>query len=470
MVKLNRRGRNGGATLFLCIILSALILSQTVLLQGAIMRFEEGEISRAAHLQAENILSGYNDRLYDHYGVYAFDQSSVNSDIFALCCRVNHIDSFTAGGTDELSTDQLKQIINDYMKLRFPAIMGNELLIRVGNALDHVKASELLEQANEGSPGVLKKYLVEYMSSSENWADILNNVENFVHLIDFNDKLKDFEKFIGDLKETIQRVGTLKLQSGDSGTFQLNIFDPNSIEKLMNILSFSIDSDVPELFNYFYINKYAVSLFDSNLTVIKEDGASEDEANIYGESFMTINKANFADIEYLLTGKKNESAINYVKTMIFSTRAVINLASMLLDKEKMSEAEGIAAIISVCIAIVSGGTAAVEPSLIKYIVIGTWAIYKSVSELNTLCDGGSVTLIDHSALNNQGTFQGLLSTRYRDYIEMFILFVNRDVLLNRMVEVFKRYTDGYLFVSVRTEAKYKRREFIHEEGYDSYKK
>ncbi len=468
MVKHNRNNRHGGVVLFLCIIMSALIISQSFLFCGALLRCNEAEISRASHLQAENVLCDYSTTLFDHYGVYCFDESALNQSVFDECCRVNDIHSITVSGLQELSAENLETIIGDYMKIRFPAMLGNELIVRIGQAVGKVEKSDILKKASSDRSGVLKKYLGEYLSSGEKWSEILSNVENFIHLVDFSDKLSAFEDFVRDLKETLKRTGTMKLQ-GKTGSFDLDIFDPDCISKIIDALSFVIDSDTPEYLNYLYINKYAASLFDSSVIKTRDAPVISEETNIYGTPFSEINGSNKADIEFLLTGKEEKSAVNMTQSMIFASRAILNLGAFLLDKDKLSTSEGIADVISVCVALLSGGTVAIDPAIVKYLVIVTWALQKSFQDLKTLSDGGTISIIDHSSLNNQDSVKALIETRYRDYVEFFLMFVSREVLLTRMIGVFKRYTGGKLYVSVQISVQYSDRHFRLEEIYDSYK-
>lgn len=469
MLKRIKTNSRGGVVLFLCIIISALILSQTILLNGALMRSNEAEITRTAHLQSENVLCSYNRLLLENYGIYCFDDSALNRAVFDQCCRVPGIETVEVSGVRELRPEDLEKIINDYMKIRFPAMMGNGLLKRISSAISTINKSSLKKEAILNQSDLLKTYMSDYLSSSDNWDDILDHAENFIDFIDYSDKLSDFKSFIKDLRETVKRAGTLKLQGNEYNSFSVDLFDPESINKVLDVLSYSIDSEVPDYYSYFYINKYAASLFDSNLEKIKDGSQSFDESNIYGISFSDINGGNKADLEYLLTGKDGKTAINICKTILFSSRAAINLGTFLLDREKMTTAEGIAAIVVACIAIISGGTVAIDPAVAKYLVIATWAISQSFQDLKTLTDGGTIPVIVHSSLDGQEGLKALINTGYRDYIEIFMMFINREVLLSRMIEVFRRYTDGKLYVSVQTNVKYSGKSFRYEECYDSYK-
>lgn len=467
-MKFVKTNRNGGVILFLCIILSAVILSQSILFRGALMRSDEAEIARSAQLQAENVLCNYNPLLLEHYGIYCFEETALNRKIFDDCCRVNDIESVQVTGASELGIEELERIITDYMILRFPAMLGNELIVRIGKAVGQIEKSDLVKKTIADHSGNLKKYFGEYLSSSEKWTEILSNLENFIHVVDASDKLSDFEDFVRDLKDTIKRTGTLKLQ-GEYDSFHLDIFDPESITQLIDVLSFAIDSEVPDFYSYFYINKYAAALFDSTVSQTKEGTRSYDEANVYGTPFSTINGSNKADMEYLLTGKEEKDAVNIAKTLVFSSRALLNIGAFLVDKDKLNTAEGIAAVITVCVGLISGGSVILDPGVVKYLVIVTWALQKSFQDLKTLTGGGTVTIIDHSSIKDQNGIKVLMKTRYRDYLELFLMFVDREDLLARMIDVFKRYSGGELYISVQTTVQYAGREFRHEEKYDSYK-
>lgn len=468
MLKYRCSNRRGGIVIFLCIFMSALILSQCILLNGSLLRSNEAEIFRASHLQAENVLCDYHVGLYDHYGVYAFNESALTHNSFSDYCRVKDIESVTISGLEELSPEGLETLICDYMKIRFPAMIGSELITRIAQAVGRIRKSDLVTTATSAPSSALRKYLGEYLSSAENWSEIFENVENFVDMVDYSDKLSDFKSFINDLKETIKRVATMKLQ-GKSGSFELDVFDPECIEKIIELFSLLVDAETPEYLDYLYINKYAAALFDSSVSKIKEGADKRDEANIYGTSFLKINGGNRADLEYLLTGKEEKSAISTTKTMVFATRALLNLGTFLLDQKKLSESEGIADIICACVALLSAGTVAIDPTVVKYLVIVTWALQRSFQDMNKLADGGKIAIFDHSSLKGQEGIDALIQTRYRDYVEFFLMFVERRVLLSRMIEIFNRYSGGKLYVSVQINVQYSGREFQLEESYDTYR-
>ncbi len=432
------------------------------------MRADEAEISRSAKLQAENVLCNYNTLLRKYYGVYCFEESALNRLIFDNCCRVTDIESIEIEGSCELNPDDLERLINDYMIIRFPAMMGNELIGRIGKAVGQIDKSKLVQKASADHSGNLKKYLGEYLSSTDKWTEILGNVENFIDVIDFSNKLEDFKDFVRNLKDTMKRAGTLQLQ-GEYESFHLDIFDPDCISQLIEVLSFAVDTEVPDYCSYLYINKYAAALFDSSVSKTKEGTLSFSEENIYGIPFETINGGNKADLEYLLTGKDEDEAIDISKTYVFASRALLNISSYLLDKERLATADGIAAIISVCVGVISGGTVVIDPSVVKYLVVVVMALQKSFKDLKTLTDGGIVTLIDHTSLKDQTGVKTLLNTRYRDYLELFLLFVDREEILTRMIDIFDRYGTGNLYVCVRTRVCHAGRVFCQEEKYDSYK-
>ena len=70
--------RKGTITLFLCIVLSAAIILESIYIKGAYRRKQEVILASAVSHQTEQILSQFDRQYLDWYGIYALD--SIESD------------------------------------------------------------------------------------------------------------------------------------------------------------------------------------------------------------------------------------------------------------------------------------------------------------------------------------------------------------------------------------------------------
>ena len=90
-----RKNKKGTSTLFLAIILSALILVETTYIAYVADLDRRLTYTRALKEQAEIYLASYNRQLFKTYGIYAFDHTTFCRGLSVciklrkvlLCCR-----------------------------------------------------------------------------------------------------------------------------------------------------------------------------------------------------------------------------------------------------------------------------------------------------------------------------------------------------------------------------------------------
>lgn len=462
--------RRGGATIFLCIIMSALILSQSLLLAGAASRASESEMRRCIQLQTEQILCGYNDKLLKYYGMYILDPAVIDKSVFDECNRLFVDYDISLEPYTELTPELIEFGITDYMKPRFPTIIGYQLLEKLQCVLQSINKSELHNVGKKEQDGKWTGYLKDFISSADKWTGVLENVENFVDVIDFTGKLDDLKDFINDIRYVAEKAATQTLQREDSSEFKIDIFNPDSITNLLEIVSEKMNGESSSLAKYFYLNQYAVDFFDSTVKKCTIDGNKVEESNIYGVPFSEIHGPNRADIEYLLTGNGDEdSAIFYAKTYVFAARAVLNIGSYLFDSEKLNRALGIAEVISTAIAIISAGAVCVDPQVVKYVILLTWAIAQAFKDVGKLVSGEQITIIDNSKVSDNEKLKSALSTDYRDYIGFFLLFVDPDKILERMKTIFEKECGETAYVGISMSVDSNGKKYLLRDTYDVYK-
>lgn len=464
------RNKRGGATIFLCIIMSALILSQSILLSGAVARASEAEMRRCIQLQTEQVLSGYNDKLLKYYGMYVIDPANMNRNVFDECYRNSVYEDICLEPYTELTPELVGLGITDFMKPRFPTIIGYQLLDKVKSVLQSINKSTLYNVGKKDQDGKWTGYLKDFMASSDKWSGVLENIENFVDILDLSGKLRDLKDFVKDLRYVAEETATQTLQSNESGGFKLDIFNPDSITKLLEIVSEKMNGDSSSLAEYFYLNQYSVNFFDSAVKKCTINGKKVEESNIYGIPFSEIHGSNRPDIEYLLTGCEDEdSALFYAKTYVFATRTVLNLGSFLLDSEKQKQALGIAEVISTAIAVISVGEVYVDPQVVKYVILLTWAIAQAYKDVGKLISGEQITLIDNSKIAGNEKVKAVLSTKYRDYIGFFLLFVDKDKLLARIKTILEKECGEKAYIGISMSVKSKGKTYALRDTYDVYK-
>ena len=132
-----KRNKMGGVTVFLVIILSALIFVNAIYLNYIIDIDRRVTIERALKQQLEVILSRYNEQLFLEYGIYGFFMEDVDSDIYRNVIEATgysygediYIDSYRT-----LNTVQLEKAIRTYYSYRSVGI----LVSNVRNAVTYM--------------------------------------------------------------------------------------------------------------------------------------------------------------------------------------------------------------------------------------------------------------------------------------------------------------------------------------------
>ena len=435
-------GRRGSITTFLCIVLSAIILLETIYVSGAFQRKKEVQLSEAVSHQVEQLMACFDLNALDWYGVYAL--SDVGSSHAVFDEMVNGLDGafFEASGICPLSTSDLESAIVEYMRLRGLAFEGSGLFDRLGYSISKI------DEAGGLSGNGISKWLPtfkEYVQNQEKWKNALENVAKLANIVGLDEKLEDFFDFADSILETWEENSSAILQVGDTSV-TVSLFDPTSIEKLTSVFDAYMDQDLPSIFERLLMNEYAVYQFDSRVTSYVTDAGTEKEANILGIPFEDIHSENRPDMEYLLLGQSDSVNRLGASGLIFGTRLILDLGSYLMDSSKKEIALGIAEIISVLVMLVSGGTVYIEPSLMQYVILFMMAYIRAELDMFRLIKGKSVPIIYSKKTSD--SFGDLFETNYRDYFRLFFLFVPKETLLQRMKTVIERDCGATLYTGI----------------------
>ena len=469
MTKHSLLGRNGGASVFLCIILSAVILTEGTLYFASRLRGYEADLMRSMRLQMSQILGNYNESLLNNYGLYGLDESSVSTTIFSGCFSGGDLAVLTATPYSPITTDNLQEGISDFMQIRMPALASKELLTRFKGAYSEIINCDLFKKAQNSKSSQWLIYLKAFLAQKDKWGDAIKKVVDTVELIDITGKTKELEEFAAGFQQTLQRNSTLFLQGDSSGVLSDDILSPDNMSKILSVADNYLNFDMPGIVDSYMINEYALSFFDSKIENEKNGETETPESNVLGIPYSDVHGANRADLEYLLTGLDNEVASFAVaKMLVFDVRIISNFAAYLIDSEKMSKAKEIAEILSAAITLVSAGTVSVDPEILQFVVLYVWAMGQGFADLVKLLSGESIELFDISALKNKDMLKAAIQTEYRDYVGLFLAAVPQEWKLSRMLTIFKKDCSSQLYAGASLSAKFRGSEFLMEDTYDAY--
>ena len=138
-MKIRFKGRKGTITLFLCIILSAAIILESIYIKGAYRRKQEVILTTAVSHQVEQILSQFNRNYQDWYGIYVLDSVESDHAVFDEMTKKYQDMSFQYELTDEFTNDDLRKSISEYMRLRGLAFEGSGIMDRLGLSISKLQ-------------------------------------------------------------------------------------------------------------------------------------------------------------------------------------------------------------------------------------------------------------------------------------------------------------------------------------------
>ncbi|MBR5973844.1 MAG: hypothetical protein IK020_01540 [Clostridiales bacterium] len=420
-------GRHGTIMLFLCFLLSAVIIMESIYIAGAYRRKREVILAEAVSHQVEQALSQFDRNYLDWYGVYAL--TSVDADRAVFDRMTKHLGNvdYCYELTDELKEDDLRAVISEYMRLRGIAFEGSVMMDRLNISISQITGNDKL--SGVGVAAWLPTFKA-YLENKEKYSPLITVVEKVCKATGISDKLSDFFDFIDDLSEVWAKNSSTTMQIGDSSAY-VSVFDPTCLQSLTGAMDAYMDMDLPSVADRLLMNEYATFSFDSN---VKSYDGDEEETNIIGIPFKEMHDKNRGDLEYLLVGESRPIVNTYVSFgLLLGTRLLLDMSAYLMDDTKKAIALGIAEVLSVLIAVLSGGSILVEPSTLQYVVLFIMAYIRAYRDGMTLLSGYSVPLFYND--NVTDTLGDFADTYYRDYFRIFLLFVPEETLLCRMRQV-----------------------------------
>lgn len=452
-------GRHGAITIFLCLLLSAVIVLESIYIYGAYRRKQEVILTAAVSHQVEQTLSQFNRDYLDWYGVYAL--TSVDSDraVFDRMTRnIGNVD-YCYELTCEMCNEDLRAAVSEYMRLRGMAFEGSVMMDRLNISISQITGNDKL--SGVGVAAWLPTFKA-YIENKEKYSPFLTVIEKICKTTGIDDKLSDFFDFADDLSEVWAKNSSATMQIGDTSAY-VSVFDPTCLQSLTNAFDAYMDADLPGIVDRLLLNEYAAFSFDSNVKVYDGD---EEEANMIGIPFSEIHDDNRGDLEYLLVGDNRPVTNTYVSFgLLMGTRLLLDMSAYLLDDSKKAIALGIAEVLAVLIAVLSAGSIIVEPSTLQYVVLFIMAYIRAYRDGVRLLAGYSVPLFYNDKVTSTlGVFS---DTYYRDYYRIFLMFVPEESLLSRMRQVITMDC-GQLYTGISATGSLNGAEYHVERRYELY--
>ena len=416
-----RKNRYGASSVFLGIILSAVILIECTFLTFVWELDYATKVNNAVDAQVESIICEYNRQLFDVYGIYAFTKDAVDDDVYRkalLTCGYTEGPKLDLGGYKKIDSKALRDAINVYYSYR----SGGIAIIRIADAfsgmMDDLIDTGVLKSIKEYTSSPAAGYVTEIIQGAEKISSWFDKAGEKLKIDDYESELSIFEA----LKKKCNNDNDLKDIS-----FNISIKDMKPAIKLFDGLmdlheklgkkSFKVMTHVYEA-DYFSYN------FDCYLK-------QEYDSSINGTSFSDIHSKNKDDSEYILTGLTGNKSILAVNYLLLSVLTGKNFLKDYTDKDYRAKVDAVSKVISAIIAAVSEGSVDIDYRIITVALILLIATIKAGKDIRTLRKGDRVTLLEAEGKN-------AISAGYRDFLFLFMLAVPDNKMQDRALTILKR--------------------------------
>ena len=450
-----RKEYNGYITLYLALTIGVLISLVFTMMEGVRMQTIRLETEGVMDIGLHSVFGEYNRQLLEQYDLFYID---------------------TTYGEGKPSVEKLQEHLQYYMNRNFvKKEIESWLGYRDLTALycDNI-VLEGYERPSDCEGQILKKQIVEYMKDKEGIA-LLETAAEYANLIQANgfdsrDVEGEWSQVQGEIQHLLEQKKQELLQSGEEETeVEVGIDNPADYVagvKGRGILSLALPSGVTlsgvEIHPEYYLSHRTVlnglgSTYQHNSVI---QGTAE---KLLVQNYLFEKCGSFQkpldkgvlkyQIEYLLKGKsKDEENLRQVVEDILHIREAANIAYLLSDNEKQSEADLLATVITAVLFM---------PQLqqaVKLSILFAWAYAESIKDIRILLDGNKVPMIKNSDSWNTPLIQLLTfvshlgdykksesGMSYEDYLNTFLFMKSEKEVLYRFMDICEmdiRITEG----------------------------
>lgn len=436
-----RKQRFGASSVFLAIILSAVILIECTFLAFVWELDYITKVNNAVDAQVESIMCEYNRQLFDVYGVYAFTKTAVDDDVYRkalLACGYEEGPQLDLAGYKKIDTKAFKDAIGMYYSYRATGIAIIQVADVFSEMIGEVIDSDVLKKIKEYTSSPAAGYVTEIIQGAEKISSWIEKA---------GEKLK-----IDDLKKEIKIFDTLKKQLDGKDndledlSFNISIKDIKPAIQLfegMMDLHETLGKNSFKLVSHIYEANYFSYNFDCSLK-------QELDSSINGTDFKDIHSKNKDDTEYILTGLTGTKALAAVNFLMLQVLTGTNFLRDYTDKEYRTKVDAVAKVISAIIAAVSEGSIDIDYRIITVALIVLIATFKAGKDIQTLRKGERVALYEKNG-------KKVVTAGYRDLLFLFMQAVPDDLMLERGLQILRRdYGELYTGLTATADTGFKK--------------
>jgi len=461
--------KRGGLSVFLCLVLSAVILLIGTLAQAAQIRAAEHAVVRALDALIASSLANYERNLLE-FGLFAFSADGVDSTVFSsiLPPSLRNLEPVVMPVSPLSQPDVLGHQIIRHMKGRLPAVYVQTLLTRISDSREGmlIPLNQALKTTSalpaEHKPDLGGKMVIDTLGEKgfsdlfrQIFADLpvqeLREAAGYV----FGQDAKDLEnKIVAQAEHTYRRyaveyAGCKNSDTIDAAVQKSGWLDPVTLTRLGDTLDQLVTFNTVPVYEKLCLIEYIAGYFRSGVDYMDQRAIK----TLTGKTFYSFPADRQLEVEQILTGKDNpKSAGTAAKTLLTGLRIAIHLLRILTDSKQYQELQSAAATISASLLVLSSGAAAIDPNLILILLIMGKAIHGGMSDYAELKAGRSVAIWPGKSSTQVGLY-------YLDYLRLMLLLIPRATLLERIGRLINRMFPETSYTGLWVSTKFRHKEY-----------
>ena len=388
MTRINkcRRNRHGASSIFLAIIMSALILVECTFVAFVWNLDYALSVNTALKNEVETILADYNRELYSVYGIYAFDVEGVDGECFEKALEINGLtleSELFISGKQRFTCEDLRKAIDSFFWYRGTGFSLKMLVQQYGDMICELDNKGILKEIGQYMQSPAAGYVSKIITGSDKAEDWIKKAGKALNADELIDEANEIDSLSEDYKNAVKDIGL---------NIDIDIADWESFLGTLSMMEDCISSmsgDTQEVLSKGNISYYCAYNFDC---LYKPSG----DTSINGMSFTDLHEKKYGDCEYMITGRKGIAGGYQVWFYIFH---ILMASSMLKDyaNEKFRNTMYvIAQVISKIILAVSEGTVDIDPRIIQAGLILYCCYFQTVKEImNVVLKGERAVIFEY---------------------------------------------------------------------------
>ena len=461
--------KRGGISVFLCLVLSAVILFVGTLAQAAQIRAAEHAVVRGLDALISSTLANYERKLLE-LGLFAFSADGVDSDVFSstLPLSLRNLESIIVPISPLGQPDVLDHQIIRHMKARLPAVYARMLLTRITDNRNGllVPFNQALQTTSalpaEQKPDLVGKIIVD-MSGRKGFSDLFRQIFDDLSSKElrqavghvFGEGAEDLgNRIITQVEQTyrqyaVEYAGCKNSDTIDSAVGKSGWLDPVTLTRLGDTLDQIFKFNTVPVYEKLCLIEYVTGYFRSGVDYMDQKAIK----TLTGKVFHSFPTDRQFEVEQILTGKDNpRSAGSAAKTLLTGLRIAIHLLRILTDSKLYQEIRSIASAISASLLVLSSGAAVIDSNLILILLIMGKAISGGMSDYAELAAGRSVAIWPDKSSTNVDLY-------YLDYLRLMLLLIPRTTLLERISRLINRMFPEISYTGLKVSTEFRNKEY-----------